>query len=120
MYIIKLSFCIFRNLIMKDCKINSNKVTTKIVACDVCKKSFKTKYSLIVHKRTHAGEKPYECIICEKSFKQKCSLTRHMLVHSGKKDFQCHVCGKYFTQKSNLKRHTNVIFVKRVLNRNVV
>ena len=84
---------------------NESKLTAKSNACDVCKKYFKTKSSLNIHKRSHSGDKPYVCDVCKKSFSQKGTLTRHMLVHSGKKEFQWHVCGKYFSQKDDLKTH---------------
>ena len=58
--------------------------TLKKTACDVCKKTCKTKSSLIIHKRIHSGEKSYKCDVCDKGFIHKSSLTRHMLVHSGK------------------------------------
>ena len=35
--------------------------TNKSFACDICGKSFNLKHSLIRHKRTHTGEKPYSC-----------------------------------------------------------
>ena len=63
----------------------------KSIICDVCKKSFKYKSFLIIHKRVHTGEKPFKCDICEKSFAEKGNLTKHMLIHNGKKDFQCHI-----------------------------
>ena len=68
-------------------------LNAKLINCDICKKSFKTKSNMIVHKRIHSGEKPYKCDVCDKSFIQKSHLTTHMLVHSGKKEFQCRVCG---------------------------
>ena len=74
-------------------------LNVKSIICDVCKKSFKCKSQLIVHKRIHSGQKPYNCEVCDKSFSQKNSVKRHMLVHSGKKEIQCYVCGKYFSQK---------------------
>ena len=64
----------------------------KSLTCDVCEKSFKSKSSLVIHKRIHYGEKPYKCGVCDKSFTQKGNLIRHTLVHSGKKEFQCDVC----------------------------
>ena len=71
----------------KDDVTNKSKLTAKSFACDVCKKSFKTKSYLNVHKRIHSGMKPYKCDVCEKSFGRKDTLINHMLVHSGKKDF---------------------------------
>ena len=74
---------------------------TKILTCDVCNKSFKTKYFLNVHKRIQSGENPYKCDACNKSFNQKSHLTQHTLVHSGIKQFQCDVCNKSFYQTFN-------------------
>ena len=68
-----------------DGATNSSKLTAKNIACDICKKSFKTKQSLNIHKRIHSGEKPYKCDICRISFIQKSNLTQHMLIHTGKK-----------------------------------
>ena len=62
-------------------------MTVKNVSCDVCKKTFKTKTYLKVHKRIHSGETPYKCEVCDKSFHQKGSLKTHMLIQSGKNIF---------------------------------
>ena len=79
--------------------------TSEITNCYVCKKSFKPKSSLNVHRKIHSGEKPYKFDSCDKIFDSKSKFTRHILVHSGKKDFQFHVCGKFSTQKGSLKTH---------------
>ena len=55
--------------------------------CEFCKKTFKYKSQLVIHKRTHTEINPYKCEFCCKNFKQKHKLKRHMLVHSGKKIF---------------------------------
>ena len=61
----------------------TRKMVGKSTSCGVCKKNFKRKYYLDVHKRIHTGEKPFKCDVCDKSFTQKHHLTRHMLVHTG-------------------------------------
>ena len=71
--------------------VNSCNLTIKKIVCDVCKKSFKYKSHLTVHKRIHSGERPHKCDVCDRGFIQKVHLKQHMSVHSGKKDFQCHV-----------------------------
>ena len=68
---------------------------TKHFVCNTCKKTFKTKSQMTVHKRIHSGETPYKCDDCNKGFTYKHVLKQHIFVHSGKNYFQCYVCGKY-------------------------
>ena len=70
---------------MDSTRKNKTSLVPKSIICDVCKKTFKRKFNLKVHKRIHTGVKPYKCEDCDKSFTQKGVLKRHMLVHSGKK-----------------------------------
>ncbi|XP_053664946.1 zinc finger and BTB domain-containing protein 24 [Anopheles marshallii] len=46
--------------------------------CNVCNKSFPSYASMALHKRTHAGDKPFYCEICNKSFTVKSNVIRHM------------------------------------------
>ena len=71
----------------------------------VCVKGFSESGSLIKHKRTHTGEKPYICDVCGKGFSALCSLTSHKRTHTGEKPYICDVCGKGFSLLNELHVH---------------
>ncbi|XP_072306299.1 uncharacterized protein [Eucyclogobius newberryi] len=76
--------------------------------CSICKKTFKYKSYLQIHKRIHSDEKPFSCPICTKTFISTSNLRKHMRVHTGEKPFSCPICTRQFSDGSDLKRHLRV------------
>lgn len=76
--------------------------------CDICSKSFTTKYFLKKHKRLHTGEMPYSCNICGKTFTFQQSYHKHLLYHSDEKPHVCPTCGRAFKELSTLHNHERI------------
>uniref|UniRef100_A0A182RF35 C2H2-type domain-containing protein n=1 Tax=Anopheles funestus TaxID=62324 RepID=A0A182RF35_ANOFN len=81
---------------------------TKQWECEVCRKSFTTKYFLKKHNRLHTGEMPYTCGICHKSFTFQQSYHKHLLYHSDEKPHVCSVCNRAFKELSTLHNHQRI------------
>ncbi|KAM4606889.1 uncharacterized protein O3C94_023102 [Discoglossus pictus] len=76
--------------------------------CIECGESFGRSSSLIIHKRTHSGERPFSCPQCPKHFRCRSELLRHEPVHTGEKPYACKDCDKNFVSSSSLIRHQRI------------
>ncbi|XP_069943910.1 protein tramtrack, beta isoform isoform X3 [Cherax quadricarinatus] len=79
--------------------------TSKKHKCLYCTYSTSRKHSLIVHVRTHTGEKPFLCPHCTYRCAKKINLKIHIRTHTGEKPFVCPHCSFRSAQKVNLVRH---------------
>ncbi|XP_001861786.2 zinc finger protein 879 [Culex quinquefasciatus] len=74
--------------------------------CDLCDATFKLYGNLIIHRRSHTGERPYPCNICGRAFSTSSNMKTHMnVVHSQDRPFKCHLCHKSFNSETRLRSH---------------
>lgn len=76
--------------------------------CNICDKSFTTKWNMKQHKWVHASRssKPFKCTVCPKAFVREVEYTAHVNTHKSIKPYTCNHCGRQFARKYNWLRHT--------------
>ncbi|XP_022824744.1 zinc finger protein 718-like isoform X1 [Spodoptera litura] len=87
---------------------NENYPLQKNCVCDICGKMFTCNALLVMHKRTHFGERPYKCSQCDKACFTAFDLRVHQQKHSDTRPFPCNICSKAFKRKEALERHLKI------------
>ncbi|KAB0400434.1 hypothetical protein E2I00_006282, partial [Balaenoptera physalus] len=77
-------------------------------SCPQCGIDFNGHSALIRHQMIHTGERPYPCPDCSKSFMRKEHLLNHRRLHTGERPFSCAHCGKSFIRKHHLMKHQRI------------
>nr|XP_014346014.1 PREDICTED: zinc finger protein Aiolos isoform X2 [Latimeria chalumnae]XP_014346015.1 PREDICTED: zinc finger protein Aiolos isoform X2 [Latimeria chalumnae] len=83
------------------------------LACDICGLPCVSFNVLMVHKRSHTGERPFHCNQCGASFTQKGNLLRHIKLHTGEKPFKCHLCSYACQRRDALSGHLRTHSVEK-------
>jgi len=81
--------------------------------CVICHRVLSCRSALLMHYRTHTGERPYRCRLCGRTFTTKGNLKTHMAVHRGRiaglaaatSQHRCRVCHRDFPGSVALQQH---------------
>lgn len=100
------------NDLTRHVRLQHKKKGERKYPCEVCDKSFRTKFACDRHRdQVHLKKKPWACQLCERSFSAKRDVHRHIkIVHfrvpmDGKREWTCPICSTSFTKRGDYDRH---------------
>ncbi|XP_069607741.1 zinc finger protein Aiolos isoform X1 [Ranitomeya imitator] len=96
-----------------DTSYDLNRSNLGKLYCDICGLACNSLNVLLVHKRSHTGERPFQCNQCGASFTQKGNLLRHGKLHTGEKPFKCHLCSYACQRRDALSGHLRTHSVEK-------
>ncbi|CAM2115306.1 unnamed protein product [Caretta caretta] len=95
------------SLLFQHCQETS--VEKSAVRCSECGKSFTRQEYLQIHLKIHRGERPYKCNKCKKSFRHKTSLVLHRYtVHKSERPHKCPYCSQLFILRERFIQHQRI------------
>ena len=75
--------------------------------CDICGNVYKNKFALRVHKKRHdKTNRKYCCNDCGRSFFNSTLLKQHIRTHTKEKPFKCPMCNYTSACKENIGKHS--------------
>ena len=76
--------------------------------CEVSEKKFSRKGHLKYYILTHPNVQAHECDICKKTFSQRCSLVQNFRINLGERPYGCSKCENWFIDSSNHDRRIHI------------
>ncbi|KAH9380593.1 hypothetical protein HPB48_020373 [Haemaphysalis longicornis] len=73
--------------------------------CRFCQYSSNNRMHVVMHERTHTGERPHVCKLCRKGFMRREHLATHLRIHNGERPHACPECDQRFSDQANLSQH---------------
>ena len=87
----------FKSSIQRHRKITHTHEKENILEiCSHCGKAFTQKTNLLIHERSHTGQKPFKCDLCSQTYRLECHLEKHRFKDHNNPYHMCDLCGKGF------------------------